>query len=568
MSLLRSGATLIFHNAAYDCACALAWWDCTEDLLRAYEEDRILDTLLWERVAEIGGSPRKNLSLAALYRYYGLGELAKNSVQTSYGPLYNRPLCDYTSEQIEYSRQDAIATLRLRERQRARVQDVHDRDVAELARKMLTLHLISVWGLRTDPAQLGVLAASAREHLEGLREAVSELGIIRANGSKNLSVLRGLISEAYQGRPPLTEEPRPKKGAPPRKKAFLPQVKTSRSVLLESGDPRLETFADYGEWSSVENLVIPAFSGGVHWPIHTRFNLADTTRVTSSAPNIQNIRRKPGVRECFIPRLGHCFVAIDHTGLENATLAQVIVTHLGLRRLADFINSGGDLHCLVGAQIYGCSYSQGLAWHDAEFEPFETARSAAKPINFGRPGGAGWKTLKFIAKQIYGFDWTEAQTRGYIQAWERAVPDGREYLRWVSSHPQDAQGRFSIQIPGTSIVRRGLPYCSAANNGFQALGAAIESKVGWAMTRERLTPGTVLARCALVNFVHDEWIWEVPIGLQTQAAARLEQIMCEVPRSSGLLPDVKLQAAAKAMARWSKRARRIVQDGELQIWGA
>jgi hypothetical protein len=561
VGMLRSDVPLIGHNVTYDLACALAWWGCTEEVIAALEADRIGDTWVIERLAEIGGlTPRKVLSLDVLYAAHGFGHLPKDEVRLSYGPLLNRPLTDYSEAQKRYAIDDSLAALAVYERQKARWIDkglIHWRDVAFLTRKRLWLECIRAYGLRTNPAKIEGLRVAAAEHLGDLRAQAKALGVMRADGTRDMKALRMLVSEAYSGRPPMTKEQKGRKA----KSKFVPQVSTARATLEESGDSRLEALAELGEWSSVENTVLPAFERGTVEPIHTKWGMADTTRITSSNPNVTNIRRKAGIRECFEPRRGFCFVAIDHGGLENATLAQVIKTNLRRSRLCDFLNSGGDLHCLVAAQVHCCSYEQAVALHEAGDEAFGNVRNAVKPINFGRPGGAGWKTLRFIAKQIYHLDWSEAETRRYIKAWEQAVPDGKAYLDWVSSLPEDAHGRRSVPIPGTTITRRGCTYCSACNNGFQSLGATVEAACGWEMLKARLR-GQIVG--AMVNFVHDEFIWEVPIGWQTQTAAALEWIMCNVPRK--YLPDVRIGAEAKAMAFWSKKAKRIVRNGELCIW--
>jgi len=110
-----------------------------------------------------------------------------------------------------------------------------------------------------------------------------------------------------------------------------------------------------------------------------------------------------------------------------------------------------------------------------------------------------------------------------------------------------------------------VTFCSACNNSFQSLGAVIEGAVGWAVFRERLLdPQSPLARCAMVNYVHDEFIFEVPLDLVDAAARRLEAIMHEIPKT--VMPDVVLRSKAEAMAFWSKSARRIVLDGKLRVW--
>jgi len=557
---------LVGHNFIFDLLCSVAWWDCSAEVLAFLEADRLVDTMVYERVAEIQGSPRKKLALDSLWEYYGLGALPKGLVRLSYGPLLNRPLSEYSTEQIQYSVDDSTAVLQLLAAQRKRHPDVRQADVADLCRKLFWLNRTAAFGMRTSPDRIDGLRAAAEEHLGELRGAAEALGVVRPNGTKNIKVLRDLVTEAYDGRPPMTQPPRAKKGAKPRKKPWVPNVRTSSSVLTESGDPRLQAIAEYGEWSAVQNMVLPAFESGTYQPIHTRFSLADTTRVNSSGPNLLNIRSAEGIRECFIPRGGYVFVDIDHTGLENVALAQVLVSKLRDHRLADFLNGGGDLHCKTGAEIHHCTYEQALALHADEEPAFEKSRKNAKWVNFGRPGGAGWRTLQYIARQMGKVSWTEHETKSYIKAWERAVPAGPMYHDWVKNHPQNAQGWFQVQIPGTTIQRRWVPFCAAANNGFQGLGTVVESKVGWSMLREHLTPGTVLSGCYPVLFVHDEFIFEVPEELVTQAAERLVWHMTQAPEVRALLPDVEIKADPKAMRFWSKKARRIIRNGELIPW--
>lgn len=567
LELLRSEHILVWHNGAYDLACAIAWWGCADEVLAAYDAGRIQDTMLFERVAEISGSAKKKLSLDALWEYYGLGTLPKDPlIRLSYGPLLDQPLSAYSPAQITYARDDAAAVLRLRAAQKKRHPHVRDEDVGALARKALWLQCTAAYGMRTAGGSIEALRSAAQEQLGRLRGYAQELGVIRPDGSRNMAVLKALITDAYHGSPPMTSKPREKKGAKPRVKPWVPNVKTSAAVLEESGDARLKLLAEYGEWSSVENMALPAFERGVTEPIHTRFSFADTTRVNSSKPNLLNIRKAAGIRECFVAREGHVFISIDHTGLENVALAQVLVTYLRDHRLAEFLNGGGDLHCKTGAEIHDCTYEQALALHAADDPAFSGSRSAAKPVNFGRPGGAGWRTLQLIARAMYGMTWSETQTKSYIKAWERAVPAGPAYHDWVKRHPKNKDGWFAIPIPGTGITRRWVPFCAAANCGFQGLGTVVEQEVGWSMLRERLTPGSVLSQCAQVLFVHDEFIWEVPTDLVTEAGQRLEWHMTQAPAVRRLLPDLEIKAEAKAMTCWSKHARRIVRDGALIPW--
>ena len=51
---------------------------------------------------------------------------------------------------------------------------------------------------------------------------------------------------------------------------------------------------------------MPILLKGIKTPVQTRFEpLLETGRTSSSAPNIQNIKRLVGMRECFRPRPGY-----------------------------------------------------------------------------------------------------------------------------------------------------------------------------------------------------------------------------------------------------------------------
>lgn len=613
VALMAAGVPTIWHNAPYDLCCALAWWGCTREVLTALDSDTIGDTWVIQRVAIIGGlAPWTDLGLDVLHAYHGLGELPKDpEIRLSYGPLLNHPLSAYSTAQIDYARDDATAVRRLYQRQCERWLDrelLHWADVCELTRKRVWLEACRCWGLRTDGRKLEDLRRSVEKHLGVLRAQAqvpvclsdedlppphapsAELDhyrLVRLNGKGNKLRQQALVAEAYLGRalpnptaplkqrvaaaipllPPqaLTTEPRRPKDAPPRKKPWVPSVRTARNVLEESGDDRLLAFAEYGSWTSLEGT-LPHYVQGAYQPIHTKWGMADSTRVTSSNPQVQNLGTDNGIRECFIPRPGYCFVSVDHGGLENATLAQFGVWYLHDHSFADFVNSGKDLHTLVGSKIFGCSYEEAVALKKAKDKAFGLARDAAKPIDFGAPGGAGWRRLKVSAKQQQGLDWTEAQAKTYRQAWVDAVPVGAKMHDWVARQEQ-SDGRFTVPIPGMTITRRNVTFCSACNNSFQSPGAVAEGYVGWVMFKERLLdPRSPLRDCAMVNYVHDEFIWEAPISIVDPVRRRLETIMHEAPKK--VLPDVDLWSQAEAMAFWSKGAHRIIDpaDGKLRVW--
>jgi DNA polymerase I len=542
-------------------------------------------------------------------------EPESDAIQTSYGPLLGAPLSAYSQEQIDYAIGDAVNTRKLFLRQYERwirPGKVDLADAADFTRRAFWLHLMHCRGLRTDIRSIEELRAVTQAEVDHYLLEFRKLGFFKRGGSKDTKTIKAWVTKAYDGNPPMTKESAKKKREREAKRKlnpctpdFVPSVSIARATLEGSGNIVLQDFAKYGETAAVLNKDLPMLAQGMFWPIHTRWGMAATCRTTSSAPNIQNFRRGApkkclhcgticraqdkacgkcgatgktsfhglmGIRECIIPREGYCFVAIDHSQLELVALAQVIVKMLGLRRMADRINGGFDLHSDVGCLLAGESYDTFRARFKSGDELAFIQRNCGKVYQFGRHGGMGAETLSYYAKQGYGLDLSVERAQELIRIGARANPDGAEYLKAVSRvYPKDADGRFVVKAYGGNVTRGGCTYSAAANHPFQYLGARIESLVGWEMAREQLTGFTrdgkrsPLGECFGVNHVHDEFISEVPIHLAHDVIERKMFLMTEVPKR--LLPDVILKAEAVAMDRWSKKAKLVTEpDGRFGIW--
>ncbi len=598
---------LVGHNFAYDAAVALAWIDdVTEPLFAAYERGAIVDTMLYERIAEIGKyTSRKNLGLDVVGAAYGIQVTKDPVIRLGYGALYGEPLSAYLPAQREYPVADACNTLELFQRQLKRHgKNVHLADVAMLCRKQFWLQLTRNWGMRTNPKKLDQLRRECMAHVEALRKLATETTIdlpalkpnkkkcvavgdlerhqlLRDDGTRDMRAIKAYVLRAYDGAPPITatgEKRMNDDDWTEEQCVAAGYISTAAVTLQESGDFMLEKFAEYGEWSSVENKDLPMLEKGTVWPIHTKYGIADTTRMTSARPNMSNFRRKEGIRECVEPRDGHCFVSVDHGGLELCTVAQVIVNVLGTRDMADKINSGVDLHCNVAQYLTGLGYAETFARkEESEVKNF---RQVGKVVNFGRFGYMGAETLVHYAKHSYHVDLSVVApasftgdaderalnfARSLIVLWGKALPEGPEYLAYAKRLPEGSGGR-ELVIPGCTIKRRGISLAAAANTGFQGLGAVLEAYVGWQIARCIYLGIGALGRSGsrLCNFVHDEFILEVPLAWVTEVAAQLEEIMANAPKR--YLPDVKIASEAVAMMCWSKNAKRIVQNGELIPW--
>lgn len=593
---LDSGDILVNVSMAFDMAVLMAHIPGTRDkILRAYADNRIVDLAVWDKCAQIEQrAGMKRPSLEQLCQAYGVQIMKDQDARTTFGQYYGRPISDYSAEHVAYLLGDGYAPWKLGKRFFDRFADLYV-DACWLSRKQFWAQLARNRGMRTDQARVQSLEVTAKAELEVLRaiaqtpmplpgetidysasdKVLDRFRVVRANGKKHMARLREWVTFAYADNPPMTREPKNRKS----KKPFKPQVATGKEVLGDSGDPYLESIRDFGEWNSVVNKDLVMLRADT---LHTRFWLAETTRSTSAKPNLQNFRRAVGIRECVVPRPGYVLLASDHSGAELAGAAQNAFTYLGRHHMLDMLNAGIDLHVHVGCAVHGgISYEELSAKIEAgtyeqiggggdispeeyaalpermrhHFKPYSEYRQFAKIPNFGCLGGMSYPPTLAIYARRQGIRMTVDQAEHVLGAWQSANPDGQALLDWVKYDlPKWGHG-FEVQIPGSGLVRRGAPYCAAANTLFQGLIAVLEGHVGWELMSAQLDPSHPLGQdCHMVNFVHDEFIQEVPEWYVTPAAQATLEIMTG-PIVKRFLPDVKLGAEVTAMRRWSKKAK-------------
>jgi hypothetical protein len=396
-------------------------------------------------------------------------------------------------------------------------------------------------------------------------------------------------------------------------------VAIDKDACLETGDPLLEAYIDYSSATKTLNADCEAYRRGAILPLHTRFeSLAATGRTTSSGQslkdgagnvqhigsNIQNIRwnfpercldiscrgRKivgdrdlgeprtcarcggpadypPGIRECFIPRPGTVFADSDYDTGELRALAQVCIWAVGASRLAEVLNAGGDPHMIVAAEILGRPLDWCLA--NKSNHDVHLARQTAKVANFGFPGGLGAEKLVLFARMAYKVTLTIPQAKALKQTWFRAYPEMRDYFRWVEKQKQP-DGTFSIEHLVSRRLRSQIFYCVACNSPFQGLLADGAKAAGYLLARACYRDhDSPLYGCRIVNFIHDQFITEVPddgpdFARATAAANEQDRIM--VDGAAPYFPDVPLTCSAVLCRRWSKNSNRIVVAGHLVPW--
>lgn len=444
------------------------------------------------------------------------------------------------------------------------------------------LYLSSAWGLRTYGPGVEALKAELEEAYVDLADELKAIDMVREDGTRNMRVIKdAMIAACREYALPLRRTEAHKKcelGDACEEHVCLDSDACEAVVLAaqaaegEAADD--SPFMAYAEFTTITKMLsndVKMLEGGTIYPVHTRYDLAETGRTTSSKPNIQNLntgrvknaksqaqRLRKGVRQAFIPRPGKVFAQADYPQLELYTLAQCCVSWLGFSKLGEALNAGIDPHLVMAAKICGLTYDDALK--NKKREDVEHARQIGKVFNFGKPGGLGNKKLIVWARKTYGVTMTETQCEGYTEQWKESFPEMRHYFARIGAmFGQDVE-RASVETLFTGRRRGGATYCAACNNGFQALGVdCAKAALCLVAEAEYARPGSPLYGSRTVAFVHDELIVETDDGPGAHDAAfELARLM--VAGACHYLPDVPItldRMEPTLMRAWSKDAKQV-----------
>ncbi len=486
---------------------------------------------------------------------------------------------------IRYPLLDAETTLGVYQSQEIHssyLKDEHRQAYAQFA-----LYLSSTWGLRTHAPGVEALRLELQQAYEELAGEFEALGYVRPDGTRDMKAIKKLMVETCreQGIAIRRTDGHAKEGAKCGHADDCEEHVSLDSDACEAValvDPTC-TIADYSELSALKKMLtsdVPMLQAGTVYPVHTRFDIAETGRTTSSKPNIQNLntgrgkkaatsvaqRLRPNIRQAFIPRPGHVFMQADFPQLELYTLAQCCYTWLGFSKLGDALNAGMDPHLAVAAQIVGVTYEEAAA--NKKRKDIDHARQVAKVFNFGKPGGLGAKKLVLFARKTYGVVLTVEQVEQYTNQWHAAFPEMRQYFARVNAMFGDDIERVSIESLFTERWRGGTTYCGACNNGFQGLGADCAKAAVCLIAEAQYSIETSpLYGSRTPAFVHDEFIGEVLDNPKAHdAAMELGRLM--MVGANQFLPDVPIKKMEPVlMRRWDKNAEQVFVNGRLIPWG-
>lgn len=533
-------------NIAYDMGVlAAAFPSLIPAIFAAYDADRIQDVAVNARLQDIAlGALRPKYSLAALAeRYLSIAVEKADTYRMRYTELDGVPLAEWPAEALAYARKDAEMPLML-------AREIPESpDSFRQARAAFSIHLASCWGMRTDPEAVAALEKRTTDEIETYRAGLIAAGLIDENGKKSLKAARARMIEAM-GEDGCQRTP---KG----------HVKVDRDACRDSGDHILESYARYQKLQSLMTGAIKDYQQGTTMPIHTTFNpLVYTGRISSLRPNLQNIRREPGVRECFVPRGGWLYLAADVDRAELHTLAQVCRWKFGYSELGARLNAGEDVHLTMGARLLGLGVAEAIA-RKAE-EAVQTARQTAKIANFGLAGGLGAETFVGHAKKR-GIALTLEESRNIQRAWRETWPCAAQYLSWIGACTR-VHGHMTVEQCMSGRRRGRAEYTNAANSFFQGLAADAVKACCWEITKRCYNdPSSALYGARMVNIIHDEFLLEVVEENAPAAGDELAALVVE--HYSKWTPDYPVSCSPVLMRRWSKGAKTVRDSkGRLRVW--
>lgn len=335
------------------------------------------------------------------------------------------------------------------------------------------------------------------------------------------------------------------------KKGMIQVTDASLQIMGSRIHPFVEAYRDFKHCEKMIGTYMNPHLVHRDLRVHPRFSpLVKTGRTSCSGPNIQNISRKEGIRGIYWAAPGHVLYAPDYGQLELCALGATCLHFYGESKMAEIINSGVKIHPWFAAQLLGKRIE----------DVTDTEKQGAKACNFGFPGGLGLRKFQWIAKHQYDVDLSLDDCKARKQAWMAIYPEMKYHLKppvdFGYKDDETGEPRY-IARTITGRIRRNATYCSACNYPFQGLAADGAKLALWYCYKEGYP---------MVNFVHDEIIFELPEDQYLQdRIRRINYLM--VTGMQEVIQTVKIKVEGALMRRWYKEAKPVLaENGDLLVW--
>lgn len=607
-ALLDADTIVTAHNLAFDFGVMIrvAPW-LFPLFIQAAEDGRLADTKLRERLLRIAVGEedyhaagdklvKTGYSLADLVKRYfavdiSAGKKAPDAWRLRYSELDGVPLDDWPNEAIDYAISDAVFAADVYEAQA----DYRPPDALtcldgwelfqpngrfvneeEQTRAALALHMISLNGVKAHGPYVQHVTRRLKKEVNAKKGALLKAGLLKPNPkrpagySKDMGAIREAVDEAYMGTAEVTPS-----GA----------TSTASKTLMASGDPDLVALADLCGTEKILSAFVPVLEQAASTGISPGYSVIKTTgRTSSSRPNIQQLPRKGGVRECFVPSPGYVFCAIDYDALELSCVAQA-QHDLGTPKnppLMKAINEGKDPHIIAAASLMGVDYDDAMHMYkqgtSEQRAHVREARQFAKILNFGGWGGLGPDALVSFGEG-YGMEISNAAASTGLATWKKTWCADQYFahasritskykVKWGDKSPEGRakEAQNFVKHLRSGRIRGAVSFTQACNSYFQGMAADGAKLALWNLLRACYSPGhnAILFGGTMATFIHDEVIFEFPETRAAEMGHEAARIMRDSMRV--YVPDVHIGAEPALMKRWYKDAEPFYVDGVLSPW--
>lgn len=333
--------------------------------------------------------------------------------------------------------------------------------------------------------------------------------------------------------------------------------------------------------------------------------LLTSGRAGCTLPNIQQVERNQEIRDIFVAKDGYVLITSDYASIEMASEAQIYYKRYGYSKILELLNKGVDIHFYTGMLFrfpkkrkelrkiledkdllcislkegdmdehykslekkYKVTFDFRFSGSDAvksiltiifmkvlnlSKKQVKDIRQAAKPINFGVPGGMKPAKIRYVAITEYGINMTEKESEEAFRFFLRLYP---EVKRWL-----DDSKNYSRFEEDPFFNKKYLYGCVTLSGRLRRIPDTNEGHNEWHNTQfQGLTADAVkLAvykinrhpEMKVVNMIHDEIVVEVKEEDAKRLAKVKKKIMIKTMRE--FTPDARIDVSQEIDKCWRK----------------
>lgn len=574
--VLDDNVILIFQNGPVDLLVAVKHLGLPiEKVFQKYNKGLIKDTQIRETLlclanGEAVRNPGKRYDLGSMVLKYLDKDISSTKSgdvwRLKYYDLLNIPLEDWPQEAIDYPLDDASHTLKVFAHQHKH-KALFQANELKQTRAAWDLHLISAKSPKVNKENVEAFIAAQEKVLDAACAPLIAKGILKPNPNKHKAfpkgderrfgysmdtkIMKQLVQSDYtrQGKVvPATE------GG---------DISIAGEVLLGCKNKILRNYGEAAFEKKMMESFAPAVRKALESPtqsVSPRYGVIKKTgRTGCTKPNMQNVSKAPGARECYEAPEGKVFVSIDYSSMEVFTLAQTMYNLYGIRDLLDVVNDN-DPHLIIAAKTMGISREEAEALKAAKDPLFTKYRNFGKVQNFGYGGGMGAGTtlgtmdqpMIELLQELYPGQNLVTVVKDSIADWKR---------QWNLVNHFNKMGRLcqdgkkpTYTCPTTGRIKALNSYCQLCNMHFQPLAADALKEALKLIQESCWIEGRFLNYhgVELQIEIHDEVVMAGPPETLDKWVPLVQAMMVEGAQK--VLPDCKIKTEAGVCGKfWSKQ---------------